>query len=126
MIQALDERDIIAGVLTMGTVVIVAILLVFSYGTARQHAGSSVVTRIGASVLTGAIGELFLVGLVILGHRVDLRLIVPSASPELYSLLQFGRDGTQAYVFMLVFGALSAAWGGSRCLPGIVRRSWLA
>jgi len=124
MVEALSERDIIAGVISTGIALLVAIFMVFGFSAARAQSDSSPATRIAVGTLTGAIGELFLVGLVILGQNVDLRPVFPSASPELYALLQFGRTGTQAYVIMLVFGAVVGALGAGLALtPARARRA---
>jgi len=124
MVEALSERDIIAGVISTGIALIVAIFMVFGFSAARAQSDSSPVTRIAVGTLTGAIGESFLIGLVIFGQNVDLRPVFPSASPELYTLLQFGRTGTQAYVTMLVFGAVVGAFGaGLALMPARYRRA---
>ena len=111
MVEAFSERDIIAGVISLGTLLILAILVVFGYLTARAHPESGTPVLLAASILTGVIGELFLVGLVTLGLRFDLRAVLPNASPALYELIQFGRTEIQAYTFMLAFGAVAGAFG---------------
>jgi len=111
MVEAFSERDIIAGVVSLGTLLILVILVVFGYLTARAHPESGTTVLLAASILTGVIGELFLVGLVTLGLRFDLRAVLPNASPALYELIQFGRTGIQGYVLMLAFGAVAGAFG---------------
>jgi len=116
MVKTFDERDIVTGVMSLGTSLLVSIYLVIGYGTARSHPGSPLGVRLAASTLTGLIGELFLVGLVLLGQRVNLRPVFPNASPELYVLLQFGGTGIRAYLTMAVFGAACGALGAGLSL----------
>src|SRR3989338_7207881 len=67
--------------------------------------------RLAASALTGALTELFLIGLVILGQQANLRPVFPNASPELWELLQFGLSAPQSYFAMLGFGAIGGLLG---------------
>jgi branched-chain amino acid transport system permease protein len=116
MVETFNERDIITGVMPMGTLLLVSIYLVFGYGTARAHPGSPFGVRLAASSLTGLVGELFLVGLVVVGQRANLRPVFPNASPELYTLLQFGGADLRAYVVMLAFGAACGVLGAALTL----------
>jgi branched-chain amino acid transport system permease protein len=116
MVETFNERDIITGVMPLGTLLLVSIYLVFGYRTTRAHPGSPLGVRLAASSLTGLIGELFLVGLVVLGQRANLRPVFPNASPELYGLLQFGATGLQAQLAMVVFGAACGALGAGLSL----------
>jgi branched-chain amino acid transport system permease protein len=111
MVETFNERDIIEGVISLGLLLIVAILVIFSSATARALAEAKVGVRLGASALAGAFAELFLVGLVILGQQVNLRPVFPNASPELWELLQFGLSAPQSYLAMLAFGAVGGLLG---------------
>jgi len=116
MVETFNEKDIIEGVISLGMLLIVAILVVFGLATARALSEARVGVRVGASALAGAIAELFLVGLVILGQQVNLRLVFPNASPELWELLQFGLSAPQSYVAMLAFGAIGGLLGAGLTL----------
>jgi branched-chain amino acid transport system permease protein len=116
MVETFNERDIVQGVISLGILLLVAIYLVFGSTTARTLSQSQVSVRIGASALAGAIGELFLVGLVILGQQVNLRPVFPNASPELWEILQFGLSAPQSYLAMLGFGAVFGALGAGLTL----------
>jgi branched-chain amino acid transport system permease protein len=116
MVETFNERDIIEGVISLGMLLIVAILVIFGFATARGLSETRVGVRVGASALAGAIGELFLVGLVILGQQVNLRPVFPNASPELWELLQFGLSAPQSYLAMLAFGAVGGLLGAGLAL----------
>ncbi|MBM2843951.1 MAG: Leucine/isoleucine/valine transporter permease subunit, partial [Anaerolineales bacterium] len=62
------------------------------------------------------VGELFLVGLVILGQQITLREVFPNASPVLWGLLQFGLSAPQSYLAMLGFGAVCGLLGAGLAL----------
>ena len=116
MVETFNERDIIEGVISLGMLLIVAILVIFGSSTARALSEARVGVRLGASALAGAVGELFLVVLVILGHQVNLRPVFPNASPELWELLQFGLSAPQSYLAMLGFGAVGGLLGAGLTL----------
>ncbi len=116
MVEAFNERDIISGVISLGILLIVAILVVFGSSTARSLSEERVGVRLGASALTGALAELFLVGLVILGQQVNLRPVFVNASPALWEILQFGLSAPQSYLAMLAFGAVGGLLGGGLTL----------
>src|SRR3990172_2644309 len=116
MVETFNERDIIEGVISLGMLLIVAILVIFGSSTAGALSEARVGVRLGASALAGAVGELFLVVLVILGHQVNLRPVFPNALPELWELLQFGLSAPQSYLAMLGFGAVGGLLGAGLTL----------
>jgi branched-chain amino acid transport system permease protein len=116
MVETFYERDIVQGVISLGLLLIVGILVVFGSATAGSLSETRVAVRLGASALTGAVAELFLVGLVILGQQANLRPVFPNASPELWELLQFGLTSPQSYLAMLGFGAIGGLLGAGLAL----------
>jgi len=116
MVETFNEKDIIEGVLSLGLLLVVAILVVFGSTTARALANARVAVRLGASALTAGMAELFLIGLVILGQQVNLRPVFPNASPELWELLQFGLSAPPSYLAMLAFGAVGGLLGAGLTL----------
>jgi len=111
MVETFNERDIIEGVISMGLLLLVAILVVFGSAAAGALAEARLAYRLAASALTGALTELFLIGLVILGQQANLRPVFPNASPELWELLQFGLSVPLSYLAMLAFGAIGGLLG---------------
>ena len=116
MVETFNERDIIEGVISLGLLLLVAILVVFGSATAGALSETRVGVRLGASALAGAMAELFLVGLVILGQQANLRPVFPNASPDLWRLLQFGLSAPQSYLAMLGFGAIGGLLGAGLTL----------
>jgi len=116
MVETFNQRDIVQGVISVGILLLVAISVIFGATTARTLSETQVSVRLGASALVGAVGELFLVGLVLLGQQVNLRPVFPNASPELWALLQFGLSAPQSYLAMLGFGAVCGILGAGLTL----------
>jgi branched-chain amino acid transport system permease protein len=116
MVEAFSERDIVQGAISMGMLLIVAILVIFGSAAARALPEARAGVRLGARARAGAVGELFLVGLVILGQQINLRAVFPNASPALWELLQFGLSAPLSYLAMLGFGAVSGALGAGLAL----------
>ena len=116
MVETFNERDIIEGVISLGMLLIVGILVIFGSATARALSGARLTVRLGASALTGAMAELFLIGLVIVGQQANLRPVFPNASPELWQILQFGLSAPMSYVAMLAFGAVGGLLGAGLTL----------
>ncbi|HMK09209.1 MAG TPA: hypothetical protein VK449_09290, partial [Anaerolineales bacterium] len=126
MVESFNDRDIISGVLSLGMFLILAVVVALGSVTSSRLASSRPGTRLASSALTGATAELFLVLLVLLGQTVNLRPVFPNASPELWTILQFGRTAPLSYVVMLVVGAVAGFLGAALTLaPRRVRNAVL-
>ena len=116
MVESFNDRDIISGVLSLGMFLILAVVVALGSVTSSRLASSRPGTRLASSALTGATAELFLVLLVLLGQTVNLRPVFPNASPELWTILQFGRTAPLSYAVMLVVGAVAGLLGAALTL----------
>lgn len=123
MVEAFGEKDIIAGVISLGDLIILAIILVFAGAAASRAKASSFVLQITAGAIVGMTAELMLVGLVVLGEAVNLRNVFPNASPGLYDILQLGRTPPLSYGVMLAMGAIGGVAGAIlRSIPSRFQR----
>lgn len=87
MVEAFDERYIIAGVLTFGQITLYAPIFLTSYLTIRSVDSESKGKSILWGMVSGAVGGLILAALVALGNTLDLRAMFINATDELYSII---------------------------------------
>jgi len=124
MVQAFSQRDIVARLISLGELLILSIILVFSSLAAGRSAGSAAPLRVLGGLLVGVVTELALVGLVVLGQQVNLRTVFPNISPALFETLQFGRAAPGSYLYMLGAGAVGGVAGSVlQLLPSRLRRA---
>jgi branched-chain amino acid transport system permease protein len=112
IVPVFHERQLIAGVITLGQVALFGSMAVPGAIAARKA------TTVREALLTGAtaglITGLFVTGLVIVGSVIDLRAVFLNASPELYSMLTMGMGVAGAWIPAvegLILGALAASVG---------------
>ena len=112
IIPVFHERQLIAGVITLGQAVLFGSLAIPGAVAARKTASlrDALLTGGVAGLITGLVLTL----LVVLGSVIDLRAMFLNASPELYSMLTFGMGVAGAWIPAvegLVLGAGAAAVG---------------
>lgn len=125
MIESFDERDIIAGQITMGQVMILLIVIGFSFQASKRHDGKSVSQGLISGALSGLATSATLVGLIWLGTTQNLRDVLVNSSPALYKILSFGMERpSDAFVFLLLGGAGLGLFASLiHLLPPIWKRS---
>jgi branched-chain amino acid transport system permease protein len=112
IIPVFHERQLIAGVITLGQAVLFGSLAIPGAVAARKT--TSLRDAVLAGGAAGLITGLALTLLVVLGSVIDLRAMFLNASPELYSVLTFGMGVAGAWIPAvegLVLGAGAAAVG---------------
>ncbi|OGP62680.1 MAG: hypothetical protein A2V65_00040 [Deltaproteobacteria bacterium RBG_13_49_15] len=112
MVEAFSQRDIIAGVISMGHALLLVIAIFMGYIAAKRTALSGIGSTLINSVVSGVIIAGSLVLLILLGSWVNLRSIFMNASPALYSLLTFGIEFKNGWTFLLLAGALCGLVAG--------------
>lgn len=110
MVEAFSQRDIIAGTLSMGHTLLIAVGGLGGYLAAR---GSSPVTGMGIGMGAGIIGGGMLGLLALLGSLMPLRRVLINASPALFQILTFGQDLIPGILLMLAAGATSGLMGSA-------------
>ena len=123
MVQAFGEHDIIAGMISLGELLLLGVILVFSFAVVGRAKNSGWISRIAAGTLVGLTTELVLMVMVLIGEQVNLRSVFPNASPQLFGILRFGREGGTGFLMMIAAGAAGGGAGALLYLvPGRVRR----
>ncbi|MFH1102534.1 MAG: leucine/isoleucine/valine transporter permease subunit [Pseudomonadota bacterium] len=112
MVEAFGQRDIIAGIISMGHTLLLVIAIFMGYIAAKRTASSGIGSTLINSLVSGVIIAGSLVLLVLLGSWVNLRSIFINASPALYSLLTFGIEFKNGWAFLLLAGALCGITAG--------------
>ncbi|HET7009766.1 MAG TPA: hypothetical protein VFI11_03235, partial [Anaerolineales bacterium] len=124
MVEEFSQRDIIAGVISMGQTLLLLILLAVGYITAQRLSDRPLLLRLAGSVLAGLLTGAMLYGLVLLMVPLNLRSIFLNASPVLAKILTFDQQGPMAALYMLGAGAVQAWVGGViQVLPARFRRA---
>jgi branched-chain amino acid transport system permease protein len=105
MVEAFSQRDIIAGIISMGHTLLLVVAIFIAYISAKQTALSESGWLLVNSVASGLIIAGSLVLLIFLGTWINLRSIFINASPALYNLLTFGFGIENGWIFILIAGA---------------------
>jgi branched-chain amino acid transport system permease protein len=132
MIQKFDERNLIGSFLTLGNLLMALPPLLTGYLTTRPRlvAGRRETAGPRAAITAGLISGAIVGGITAAGVALvealpegAVRRIFIQVSPELLSILTFGRGVPLGLVLLLVYGAVLGLLGaGFRLLPERIRR----
>ncbi len=117
MVEVFAGRQIVAGVLSLGMMLVLFTGLAPGYQAARKEPSGRRNPRLASGALAGAVAGVALAGLVVLGGLVGLRQIFVNASPELFSLLSFGHGLAGAYWPVLAGAAAGLVGAAASLLP---------
>jgi branched-chain amino acid transport system permease protein len=129
IIEVSTVRAVIYPFLSLGqTLLLLAYVLFCSMAVRRMLdvSGGALPRRwvIGSGALVGLLISLFLAGLLLVGHWINLRAVLIRASPELYALLTFGLGLVAGIIVLLLVGLLLGALVGViYVLPERLRRA---
>jgi branched-chain amino acid transport system permease protein len=122
MFEEFSQRDIIAGVIEMGQALLFITLVGTGYYAAHRTRGAGAlgVARAG---LAGLVTSAMALVLILITDPLDLRVVLPNASPALINILTFGQGiGVGGILALLGVGLLVGAIGGLiYWLPGRIR-----
>ncbi|MCK5054028.1 MAG: hypothetical protein KAR65_07100, partial [Anaerolineales bacterium] len=90
LVELFGKRELIAGVVTMGQVLIFAATAAFAFITARNDAKGQRGIALLYGSLTGVISGIPSALLILLASAVNLRPFLPNISPALIEILSFG------------------------------------
>lgn len=124
MVEAFDDRDVIAQVLTLGRALLVVISLSLGFFVAKKVAPKHISKALIASLVAGLIGSIMTIIFVLVAGPLNLREMFVNASPGLIKLLTFSQK-SQVLGLVLLAGmltGLSLLGGVIYSLPGVVRR----
>lgn len=126
MVETFDSRGIIDGtMLTLGRILFLVIALGMGYVTAWKLAKGNWTTAMITSLLSGIIGGVMAVLLVVIIETTNIRAMFVNASPALVQILTFDQESL-AVGLMLLAGSLivlSILGGVIAMLPHLVRRA---
>ncbi len=127
MVQTFDGRDIIAGVLSLGQLLLFSAPLAAGYIVRRRQARQGPAIGLLLSLLAGLVASLPVAVLVLLAVNIsNLRSKLVNVSPQLIETLTFG-EGTTTGLLMLagIMAALGLVGGLLELLPARFRRPLL-
>jgi branched-chain amino acid transport system permease protein len=123
LVVLFGERELIAGLITMGQVLIFAPTAALAYIAARDHADGQRGIALLYGSLTGVISGIPSALLILLASAIDLRQFMPNVSPALIEILSFGLPpvaGSLAFLAaMTAVGLIAASFS---LLPNNVQR----
>jgi len=121
--EEFNERDIIAGTLTMGWTMLILTVLVMAYfvaGTVKAHSWLNV----AAGALSGAVFSVVMSLLTWMVDSFDLRQTLVNASPSLVKILTFEQGIPNGLITLIVAGIVVGAVGSAIfILPERIRKA---
>jgi branched-chain amino acid transport system permease protein len=122
MVEEFSKRDIVAGLLSMGWVMLFIATLVGGYFSASNQ--TSNLFRLLSSTITGFVFSAVISILVVLIDTVDMRKILVNASPQIVKILTFEGGVPNGLVTLLIVGTLFGLVGGViYILPEKIRKA---
>jgi branched-chain amino acid transport system permease protein len=91
MVETFDGRDIVAGVISMGQTVLVAIIFATSFMAAERSSKASPLFNVLGGALAGVVTGVMLAIFVWISQAVNLRDILVNVSPSLIAILTFDK-----------------------------------
>jgi len=116
MVDTFAERQIVAGVISLGLLLLVLTALGMGYQVARRTGGRAAVVLLRGA-LAGALAGALVAALVWVASVVNLRAMFVSATPRLFALLSFGRGPAGTHLILLGW-ALGGLVGAAAALLG--------
>jgi len=125
MVEEFSQRDIIAGVISMGQTLLIIAMLISGHFAAQSVDRPGWLSLAGGA-LAGLVTSGMLAVLVLLITPLNLRAILPNASPALINILTFEQELVPGLFYLLGVGALvGVAAGLLHILPPLVQRALL-
>jgi len=126
MVELFAQRDLIAGILTLGQVFLFAAPVALSYLAASKAPHDNRKVALLNGLLTGFASSLLLVVLIIVATNFDLRQFLPNVSPTLMNILTFGLGpGLGTAVLIIVTTIIGLISAGVDLLPGRISKPLL-
>jgi branched-chain amino acid transport system permease protein len=104
MVEAFSKRDIIAGVISLGQILLLIITFTIGYIAAKRNGSHDWRAILISSLLAGLVVGGIVAGLVLLSKVVNLRTVLVNASPPLFQILTFKQKSTTMAVLYLLAG----------------------
>jgi branched-chain amino acid transport system permease protein len=123
MVETFGQRFVVSGIFTLGQFLALSPMLLAGYTGAVQRHHAGLLVRVSSGLAAGIVAGLIAVAFVSVGTTVNLRVIFTNASPALFGILTFGRDGTQGLIFLEAL-SIGAALSGAltAVMPQTIRQ----
>lgn len=126
MVELFGRRDLIAGVFTVGQLLIFLGPTLFGFLASRAAPANRSSRALLYGLICGLIASLPSIVLIILASQINLRQYFPNVSPALINLLTFGQGTVVgSLVLLALMGGLGLAAAGFGMLPQKIRSSLL-
>jgi len=128
MVEAFSKRDIIAGVISLGQILLVIIVFTIGYTGAKRASSRDWRISLVSGIIAGLLVGSLIAGLVLLSKGINLRPVLVNASPALFKILTFDQKTTAMAVFYLVAGGAGVGLiaGLLYILPARIRSAIIA
>ncbi|HEX5040494.1 MAG TPA: leucine/isoleucine/valine transporter permease subunit [Candidatus Limnocylindria bacterium] len=128
MVSAVQSRDLIADVVTLGTAIPFLFTIIAGWYAAGPNRVEGTrptsVQALGLGALAGALGGAVIAAMCLFIGAVDVRWILVNATPALAETLQFGQGPVFGSFLQIAIGAFLGAAGASlRVMPAPVSRA---
>ncbi|GIK41885.1 MAG: hypothetical protein BroJett011_57180 [Chloroflexota bacterium] len=104
MVEAFNKRDIIAGVISLGQILLLIITFAIGYTAAKRNGSHDWRAILISSLLAGLIVGGVVAGFVLLSKVINMRPVLVNASPPLFQILTFNQKSTATAVLYLLAG----------------------
>ncbi len=125
MVDTFAERQIVAGVISLGLTLLVLVALGAGFQAARRGAGGPAAILLRGA-LAGAVAGALVAALVWVASAVNLRMMFVSATPRLFALLSFGRGPAGTHLILLGWALGGLVGAAAALLRGAWRRPLFA
>jgi branched-chain amino acid transport system permease protein len=122
MVESFDQRDIVAGTVSMGWTMLLLAVLVAAYFSASHQPSKPL--SLAASAITGFIFSLIISLLAFLIENFDLRQTLVNASPQLLRILTFENGIPNGLITLMAVSTCFGVIGGALyILPAKIRKA---
>ncbi|HXF86203.1 MAG TPA: hypothetical protein VNK49_12525 [Anaerolineales bacterium] len=124
MVETFNQRDIIAGTLTMGWALLLLTGVVTGYFAAARSTPTSRPLSLIAGGVSGLLFALMMSLLALLVDNINMRQVFVNASPTLVKILSFEREMPNGLAYLIITGTLFGVAGGAiYILPQRIRKA---
>ena len=127
MVDTFQSRDLIAGIVTVGTVLPMIFIILAGWAAGRPRSGRLAPgpsRTLLAGAVAGAVAGLVLAAMCLFIVAVDVSWIFVNARPQLAETLQFGQGPVVGSVIQIFGGALLGAAGAAmHVVPSLIARA---
>ena len=127
MVKLFNERDMIAGVFTLGHLILFLPTIITAYVGANNRSWKKLSRDLPLGFINGLFATVPLAILILLTNSFDLRQFMPNVSPALIEILTFGQGSIFGILILATFMGLSGVLGvGLNKVPDPHQRPLLA